>query len=282
MLPDEQKKSGGSGSVAGAGPEPLQASDVRYDEWYKTTDGHFALLAQEAMVRKMTSGWPRRGRSLLEFFCGSGHFLESFWQSGFDVTGQERSDYLLAQARKRLGNVAEFTQGSPERLPFDDKAFDYVVCLGGLEFSQDPSAVLSEMFRLASLGVLLAFPNSWSLHGLGWRFSSRKGKQAQDNDFYKLISPLQVQGWLRKSGKGGKASWLSNMLGPRWSWKMHNWQGRLNLVSLPLPLGAFSLVRVDLAPALAGNQLLISNRRPLAAGAASGGLGRVEAPAKRG
>ena len=248
--------------------------EIRYDDWYQSGSGHFALMAQETMVRKMTSGWPRRGHNLLEIYCGAGHFLEAFWQSGFDVTGQEQSNYLLDKARQRLEHVAEFTQIHPEHLPYDDKSFDYVVCLNGLEFADNPQAVLNEMFRLASLGVLLAFPNYWSCNGISNRWRTKK--QAQNkNGFYRFISPLEILCWLRKTGMEGRISWGANLLGPMFSWKMHKLIGRLNLISLPIPLGAFTLARVDLAPALAGNQLLISSRPALQAETAAGGVGRI-------
>lgn len=263
---------------SGAAPLP---GDMRYEEWYRTDAGRFALLAQEAMVRRMTFGWPRRGHNLLEICCGSGHFLAGFWQSGFDVTGQEQSPYLLGKARERLQCRADFTQGNPEHLPYDDNSFDYVVCLNGLEFSPQPLAMLEEMFRLASLGVLLAFPSSWSWHYLGYFLAGKikRRKKAETDSasgFSNFISPWKVQGSLRKFlPDAGSINWGANLLGPRFSWKIDSFLGRLNLLAVPFPLGATSLVRINLLPALAGNQMLISNKPTLASEAAAGGMGRV-------
>ncbi|MDL2285409.1 class I SAM-dependent methyltransferase [Desulfovibrio sp. OttesenSCG-928-F07] len=281
--------------------------NMRYEEWYKTPEGHFALLAQEAMVRKMTAGWPRRGRSLLEMYCGSGHFLEPLWQSGFDVTGQEENANLLASARKRLGRTVDFTQSKATHLPYDDNHFDYVVCLGGLEFAENPQAVVNEAFRLATMGVLLAFPGAWSLHRLIWGLYGRKkavaeyaeahkkhaANAADENikntdsfksteyfnspEFYRFISPLQVYRWVRSAEGGsvkGSINWRANMLGPRRSWRVGSRIGHINLFSVPLPIGAFSMVRIDLAPAFAGNQLLINNKPAVAPKAVSAGVGR--------
>ncbi|MDR2051618.1 MAG: class I SAM-dependent methyltransferase [Deltaproteobacteria bacterium] len=253
--------------------QKILPEDIRYDHWYNSPAGLFALLAQESMVRKMTSGWPRRGHKLLELYCGAGQFLEAFWQSGFDVTGQERSAYLLEKARDRLRHTADFTGGHPEHLPFDDKSFDYVVCLNGLEFAERPQAVLAEMLRLASLGLLLAFPNSWSWYSLGRLLAVRKGAQAEKSccsGFKRTISPLRMHSWLREAGLDGKIRWGANLLGPACTWRMHKFLGRINLISVPLPLGAFSLARIDLAPSLAGNQLLVNVRRPLTTKAAAG------------
>jgi hypothetical protein len=259
-------------------PKTPKPEYVRYEHWYQSDSGNFALLAQKAMVRRMTSDWPRRGRNLLEIYCGAGHFLEAFWQSGFSVTGQEQSNYLLAKARQRLGRVAEFTQSHPEHLPFDDRSFDYVVCLNGLEFAGNQQAVMNEIFRLASLGVLLAFPNSWSCNGISshWRVKRQTENESSClSGFHSFISPLDIQRWLRKSGMEGRINWSANLFGPMFSWKMHRLLERLNLISLPIPLGAFTIARIDLAQALAGNPLLISSRPVLKTETAADGVGRV-------
>ncbi|MCL1889062.1 MAG: class I SAM-dependent methyltransferase [Desulfovibrionaceae bacterium] len=228
--------------------------------------GAFALEARESLARKMTSGWPRRGRKLLEIHCGDGYFLEAFWQSGFDVTGQERDPGLLEKARRRLKQAAEFTLGHEEHLPYDDGAFDYVICLNGLAFAPDPQDLLDEMFRLATAGILLAFPSAWSCHGLGQNFSPKASE--------KPVSPWKIYRRLRALAPEGRPRWAANLLGPSASWRGEGILARLNRMSIPLPLGAFSLVRLDLPAAQAGNPLFIRSSRSLAREAAANGLSR--------
>lgn len=236
----------------------------------KTSDTDSAREAMENMARRMTSGWPRRGHNLLEMFCSDGYFLEMFWQSGFDVTGQDQDMDLLTKARKRLKNTADFALSHPESLPYDDRSFDYVVCLVGLESAENPSGLVSEMFRLATRGVLLAFPNAWSLHGLG-RFLGRRPAGE------KFFSPVRVSSMMRKADKSGvgKSSWASTLHWPGWTWKMPSLR-RLNFAVAVPPMGAITMVRVDFNPPLGiSTSILVTGKRALRAETVSSGVGRV-------
>jgi len=244
--------------------------NLRYEHWHRSASGRLALLAQETLVRRMISGWPRRGRKLLELFCGSGHFLEFFWQAGFDVTGQDREAKLLERARIRLKQTADFTLGHPEHLPYDDGMFDYVVCLNGLEFCDRPPALLAEMSRLASVGILLGFPSAWSWHGLGKALCPDR----KSPGFQRAFSPRQVRRWLREIDQESPLRWAANLAGPACTWAKPGLLRQLNLISIPLPMGAFSLVRLNLAPGLAGTPLPLKTVRPALAPCGSAGSGQ--------
>lgn len=211
--------------------------------------------ALEHLSRRMTSCWSRRGHKLLELYCADGYFLEMFWQSGFDVSGQEQDPALLAQARLRLKNTAEFSQARPHTLPYDDRSFDYVVCLTGLATDAEPLDLVGEMFRLATHGVLLAFPCSWSMHGLGRAFR-RKAK------FQKLFSPLQISSLISQADESGsgKSNWAATLPGPAWAWKSRR-LAALNSLILPMPLGALGMVRVDFNPPLGASSILVPGQR---------------------
>ena len=218
----------------------------------------------------MIAGWPRRGHRLLELYCGDGRFLESFWQSGFDVTGQERDPGLLSKARARLKQTADFTCGHPEHLPFEDRAFDYVVCLNGLHCSPRPRETLNEMCRLAARGLLLAFPNAWSIYGLSRFFLRPKS----GSGFKHLLHPFKIQSWLRAGGREGRIRWASNLLGPACTWHGRNGWMRINFISIPLPLGACALLRLDFSPPPAGSGILLNIPRALGPKPTVNGLGR--------
>lgn len=228
----------------------------------------------ENLARRMASGWPRRGHKLLEMFCADGYFLEMFWHFGFDVTGHDQSPRLLGMARERLKNTADFALSHPESLPYDDHCFDYVVCLAGLEFAENPQALVSEMFRLATRGVLLAFPSAWSLYALGSCWGRRSGG--------KFFSPLRISSMIRRADESGtgKLSWGSTLLGPGWSWEMPR-LSRINSASGPLPIGAVNVVRVDFNPPLGSSSILVTGKRSLRRETASSSVGRVSKLGRR-
>lgn len=262
---------GGTGKN-GTGTEPARPARPNYSEWYLTPQGSVALAAQQALLRGLIACWPRRGHRLLQIGCGAGIFLEILWEAGFDVSGQEPDQELARRAASRLGRRAEISLGSQEHLPFDDQSFDYVVCLNNLEFAADPWAVLREALRLASRGLLLSFPNAASLRGFGGLF--RRGSAGDQGSGPaglgrgKVLAPWKVWNFIRKEGPPSRLTWGSTLLGPAFSWRDNALGRKLNCASLPLPLGACAMLRLDLHPACAGTPLLLNGKKKAGANTA--------------
>lgn len=61
-----------------------------------------------------------------------------------------------------------------ERLPFDDDAFDVVVCLDVLEHLNNPHGALSELQRVARKSVFLSLPNMYYIK-FRWNFLFGRG-----------------------------------------------------------------------------------------------------------
>jgi ubiquinone/menaquinone biosynthesis C-methylase UbiE len=95
---------------------------------------------------------------VLEVAVGTGRSLPHY-PAGATVTGIELSPAMLAIARQRaadIGRDVDFQGGDAQHLPFDDAAFDTVVCALALCSIPDPAAAIGEMKRaLASGGRLL-------------------------------------------------------------------------------------------------------------------------------
>lgn len=136
----------------------------RYEQWFDTPHGQFALEREVQLLQAVLAGWPRRGRKLLEIGCGTGLFLEHLYQMGFDVSGIDSSPDMIMAARQRFGNRAELYHGDGELLPFIDNEFDYAFLWSVLEFTDDPAAMLAEAARVAEKGLLIGFLNRNSLY----------------------------------------------------------------------------------------------------------------------
>ena len=95
---------------------------------------------------------------VLEVAIGTGRSLPHY-PAGATVTGIELSPSMLAIARQRaddIGRDVDFREGDAQHLPFDDAAFDTVVCALALCSIPDPAAAIGEMKRvLVSGGRLL-------------------------------------------------------------------------------------------------------------------------------
>ena len=247
-------------------PSPWDTEEAvtRYEDWYKTPKGAFALNREKVLLTQLISAWPRRGSSILEIGCGAGHFLEFFWESGFDVTGLDASQPMLDACKKRMGPRAALQLGNAEYLPFDDGEFDYAVMVTSLECMDDPETALAEAFRVASKGVLVAFLNRWSLH---WaeenlcdtlqRYVPRRWRSAEASaKGARWFSPLQMVRMLRAASGKRPLAFRSALFSPSVLWRkrdsapccMHWWS--------VLPFGAMGAARVDISPVCVASRII--------------------------
>ncbi|RQD56924.1 class I SAM-dependent methyltransferase [Desulfonatronovibrio magnus] len=137
---------------------------LQYDHWFETEAGKFAFQQEKRLIQHLVSSWPRRKQSLLDIGCGTGVFLELFYESGFDVYGIDASANMLSRAREKMGNKADLHLGRAQYLPFDDNEFDFSAIITVLEFCEDPKQVLREALRVTKKGMLVCTLNKNSLY----------------------------------------------------------------------------------------------------------------------
>lgn len=268
-----------------------EAAAERYEAWYATARGAFALGREQRLVSDMISPWQRRNHNLLEVGCGTGRFLEMFYTGGFDVTGIDKSQAMLEKARERMGFRATLRVGDAAHLPFDDGDFDYVAVVTALECMEDPKAALEEAFRVASRGVVVAYLNGWSLYrqeqmlARAWRNARRAQaarrakrtgepmpepcgrKDFRDVSWFNLMSMCRL---IREVSGKRPAAFRSTLFSPSFLWGGHSafaqswWQ--------LVPLGAVSVVRVDLMPVSPTTQIIRTSKLARAARAHAGAV----------
>ncbi|MCC8195164.1 MAG: class I SAM-dependent methyltransferase [Deltaproteobacteria bacterium] len=265
-----------------------QAAAERYEAWYATPRGSFALAREQRLMADMVSPWQRRNHSLLEIGCGAGHFLEMFHDGGFDVTGVDKSEAMLDKARERMGSRATLRVADAARLPFDDDEFDYVAIVTALECMDDPGSALSEAFRVARRGVVIAYLNSWSVYRQEQRFARfrrqlryslavRKAekaglpppdpgrRRALDSPWFNLVSICRL---IRDVSGHRPSSFRSTLFSPSFCWRGIK-PFSLSWAHL-LPFGAVSVVRVDLMPVAATATVIRTPKMAPAARAPAG------------
>ena len=139
----------------------LNQNEIRryYDSVYhkdvsimRESSSHFRRLA------KRLGHW--KGKQLLDVGCGGGQWLMAAAKCGANPVGIDISQVAIAACRQMLPD-AEFHCSSAEALPFKDKRFDVISCLGSLEHFLDPRSALREMVRVAkpAAKILLCVPN---------------------------------------------------------------------------------------------------------------------------
>jgi ubiquinone/menaquinone biosynthesis C-methylase UbiE len=115
--------------------------------------GHFSRLASKIDIQ--------RGQEVLDVACGKGEWLVAVKNRGGVPAGLDLSSKAIDICKTILPN-GEFYVATAEKLPFADKRFDVVSCLGAIEHFIDPEAALKEMVRTAKDGAifLLLVPNA--------------------------------------------------------------------------------------------------------------------------
>lgn len=218
---------------------------LRYEQWFATPEGRFALGAERRLLDSVVAEWPRRNQRVLEIGCGTGIFQQILYDDGFDVAGVDKSPAMIAGARQRLGPEAELYVGDGAALPFADNEYDFCVLWTVLEFCEDPGKVLAEAARVAAKGLLIGFLNRHSAYWLarGCRWPWNEGR---------LLSHARWYTWPEMRAKvlvhtGFKpARTRSALMGPPCTWKdAPPWKWLNNLV-LPPQFGAICAMRVDL------------------------------------
>lgn len=93
------------------------------------------------------------GRRVLDAGCGSGPLTAALRDRGATVSGFDLSPDMVGLARERLGDDADVRVADLGRpLPYDDDAFDVVVCSLALHYLQDWGDPLAELRRVLRPG----------------------------------------------------------------------------------------------------------------------------------
>lgn len=97
------------------------------------------------------------GQVLLDLPAGNGKFSEALRQDGFEV--------VSGDINKELNSYVHVNMEA-ERFPFEDKSFDWVVCMEGIEHVLSPASLVSELCRITKDDghIIISTPNVQSFY----------------------------------------------------------------------------------------------------------------------
>jgi 2-polyprenyl-3-methyl-5-hydroxy-6-metoxy-1,4-benzoquinol methylase len=96
--------------------------------------------------------------AVLDAGCGEGFVSERLRPVAAELTGIDLRERAIAEAGRRVPD-ARFAVGDVCELPFEDGAFDLVVCTEVLEHLDEPRAALGELVRVSRGRVLVTVPH---------------------------------------------------------------------------------------------------------------------------
>ncbi len=113
-------------------------------------------LGQDPRWRRFLVSRVPAGGHVLDVATGTGLVAAELLARGHQVTGLDQSPAMLAEARRRFGDAVELVEGSADRLPFADEAFDHLTFTYLLRYVDDPAATLAELARVVRPGGTIA------------------------------------------------------------------------------------------------------------------------------
>lgn len=129
--------------------------DAEAPGWERNYQAGGAMTTRfERFTRALEQAIGRDG-CVLDFGCGTGALARVLVQRGWQVSGTDASDAMLAQARQLSPDLklVPLPLGGP--LPFEDCRFDAVVASSVFEYLADPQATVRELARLLVPGGVL-------------------------------------------------------------------------------------------------------------------------------
>jgi SAM-dependent methyltransferase len=137
---------------------------ARFDQRYQ----YQSFPGIQARLRRLAN---RPGARVLEFGCGTGHWLKILDDSPVQLIGLDPSRPMLEKARI-CASKAGFVCASAEHIPFPARSFDLIFCVNAFHHFSDPNKFLraSRLLlrndgRLAIFGLDPHAPNTnWYLY----------------------------------------------------------------------------------------------------------------------
>jgi ubiquinone/menaquinone biosynthesis C-methylase UbiE len=148
-----------SGGVEGRAPSPPETWDTFFSDFYLRAYAHDERQGEaeaQALAAARLARCPARG-DLLDVPCGFGRHSVPLARANYRVVGVDRSESLLAEARRRAGGERwpKLVRADYRELPFGDESFDAALnlftSLGYLGDEQD-TKVLGEIGRVLRPG----------------------------------------------------------------------------------------------------------------------------------
>lgn len=130
--------------------------DTYADSWSKRSRNMWMEGSRKEIIPYITR-YMSKGRHILDIGCGDGYGSYQLHQAGFNVTGMDISNEMIARAKNQnLDQAMSFLQGNVTNMPFSNQTFDGVMAINVLEWTETPAVAVQELQRVVKTDGLMA------------------------------------------------------------------------------------------------------------------------------
>lgn len=160
-----------------------------YDQWFTTPIGRLVKETEADLIHKLLELRP--GEKLLDAGCGTGIFTLDFVCQEAEVVGLDLSLPMLRAAEKKIkGYPFSPVRGDMLCLPFKDNSFDKAISVTALEFIEDATRAVAELFRVTRPGGYIVIATLNSLSPWAARRKAKTDEQLLENAFFRSPDEL--------------------------------------------------------------------------------------------
>lgn len=138
-------------------------SEKYHKDFYTDVEEYPSLVLRHNYILDMLD---KKNKRVLDIGCGPGEMMIDLMSRGYEVVGVDIAEGMLAVAKENIQKrlpTKKFTLklGDIERLDFEDKEFDYVICAGVIEYLETDAKAISELNRVLKVGgrILISVRN---------------------------------------------------------------------------------------------------------------------------
>jgi ubiquinone/menaquinone biosynthesis C-methylase UbiE len=127
----------------------------QYNKWHcdvtNNCSHNYAVRETLGLMAKL------RAKTLLDVCCGTGRAVGAALKAGVEARGIDLSKELIESGIRDLGlPPANLDVGDATKLPYADRSFDVACVFGALHHTARPRVVVSELLRVARVGVVIS------------------------------------------------------------------------------------------------------------------------------
>lgn len=177
----------------------IETSSDEYASRFSGAAGQWMLDVQERVTLELLR--PLHARTVLDVGGGHGQLALPLVREGYDVTvlGSDASCEHRIRSLTAEGR-AHFLVGNVIKLPFPDRSFDAALCFRLVTHCQQWPALIRELCRVASKGVIVDYPTSQSVNAIAPALFHAKKKFEKNTRTWTLFRHEEIRGAFAQCG----------------------------------------------------------------------------------